>query len=988
MNKKISTLLTAGLLMAGALFGKAMATNDAIEALSGNVKEFPGYYVLGTGADGFLKGEKKTIGDTDFTIFAGTSETDLSDATAIEDAYLWTIEPQVVNGTQVTGFKFKNKETGGYLTLQDDATTQPSAYTTKPTVNVLTWITSVSANGFSMTATALKTGTTNGVKFATGTVTMDGTPVAMSAYKVIDAEINAAGLNATRGSFSFNAAGLDDNFFNKNVKAFDVTKITTGFATVNPNQEIPAGLYLATAWGDVEAITGYDDFAKCTFIVIDPNTSVGKVPATDIKDGKNLSFKTVKGSDFNFFTDAATKDQVSKNDEVSVMNACFKVETNSTQCDADGNYSYAITTVGNIRFQPEAAKAAQKTSTKPAGINVVEVDKDVKKLTATVGGDKGYVFKFGSNPISKVARLLNDKGASIYNIRFESGKVETEKGKYLAVGTASSAYVFVAQGTAVAELGSPLYQFVISAVDTKTNEVTFTNRETSEKFTCVLDTTTTSGVYKVAAVTGGTTYTLVTVGADGAYDYTTTGQVLLGKTISLIPATVDQMAGFAVRGENKDYVRLSFGKDATANMVYAKVSSSHTLDVATAKEEEAAAFELIRSEKPVLARHDYVMLDSKGDAKTVALKDTVAYYTYNLKLIENGATGIPYYLKESTGLSLEQTTTPTTDFIIKENKDGSVSIMKAVSAAATAIDLTAAGATPTFTGEPYVNADASSLKLFLTKQTYGASLPAENAHIALEAATVLNSFIGMNANRDAVLVSKTAADEAVTLYLDTVDVNATLPSFYISQGVKATKAASGERLYMYNAADSATYVGGPDAQNPYLWTTGVTKVIFKAATVVNSDTLTTMVKGKATNVASEASTDGTVAGLDNFRFQIYKANDSEDAYVVRSNGEYLQNVNGKLTLNSDLSKALKVFVDAQETPTSNDAVTVTAIKVVAGEGQLTIAGAAGKKVVVSNILGQVIANTVVASDNATIAAPAGVVVVAVEGEAAVKAIVK
>ena len=51
-------------------------------------------------------------------------------------------------------------------------------------------------------------------------------------------------------------------------------------------------------------------------------------------------------------------------------------------------------------------------------------------------------------------------------------------------------------------------------------------------------------------------------------------------------------------------------------------------------------------------------------------------------------------------------------------------------------------------------------------------------------------------------------------------------------------------------------------------------------------------------------------------------------------------------------------------------------------------GAAGKKVVITNILGQTVANTVVTSDNATIAAPAGVVVVAIEGEDAVKAIVK
>jgi len=69
-------------------------------------------------------------------------------------------------------------------------------------------------------------------------------------------------------------------------------------------------------------------------------------------------------------------------------------------------------------------------------------------------------------------------------------------------------------------------------------------------------------------------------------------------------------------------------------------------------------------------------------------------------------------------------------------------------------------------------------------------------------------------------------------------------------------------------------------------------------------------------------------------------------------------------------------------------VTVSDFSVIAGEGQVTINGAAGKKVVVSNILGQTVANTVLTSDNATIAVPAGVVVVAVEGEAAVKAIVK
>ena len=74
--------------------------------------------------------------------------------------------------------------------------------------------------------------------------------------------------------------------------------------------------------------------------------------------------------------------------------------------------------------------------------------------------------------------------------------------------------------------------------------------------------------------------------------------------------------------------------------------------------------------------------------------------------------------------------------------------------------------------------------------------------------------------------------------------------------------------------------------------------------------------------------------------------------------------------------------------TANEDVEVSSVTVIAGNGQVTVAGAAGKKVVITNILGQTVANTVVTSDNATIAAPAGVVVVAIEGEDAVKAIVK
>ena len=79
---------------------------------------------------------------------------------------------------------------------------------------------------------------------------------------------------------------------------------------------------------------------------------------------------------------------------------------------------------------------------------------------------------------------------------------------------------------------------------------------------------------------------------------------------------------------------------------------------------------------------------------------------------------------------------------------------------------------------------------------------------------------------------------------------------------------------------------------------------------------------------------------------------------------------------------------ADDMVTSNDEVAVEGVSVIAGNGTVTVQGAAGKSIVITNILGKVVAETVLTSDNATIAVPAGIVAVAVDGEEAVKAIVK
>ena len=93
--------------------------------------------------------------------------------------------------------------------------------------------------------------------------------------------------------------------------------------------------------------------------------------------------------------------------------------------------------------------------------------------------------------------------------------------------------------------------------------------------------------------------------------------------------------------------------------------------------------------------------------------------------------------------------------------------------------------------------------------------------------------------------------------------------------------------------------------------------------------------------------------------------------------------------NFDASSADIYNVESSEgSSVANEDITTSTIAVIGGNGTVTVKGAEGKKVVINNVLGQAVANTVIISSEATISVPAGVVFVAVEGEAAVKAIVK
>ena len=100
---------------------------------------------------------------------------------------------------------------------------------------------------------------------------------------------------------------------------------------------------------------------------------------------------------------------------------------------------------------------------------------------------------------------------------------------------------------------------------------------------------------------------------------------------------------------------------------------------------------------------------------------------------------------------------------------------------------------------------------------------------------------------------------------------------------------------------------------------------------------------------------------------------------------YLRWVNGCIVVDNGYTRGDVFNMDENETrtPTANETIENAAdatISVVAVDGAVIVKGAEGKNVIVSTILGKVVANEVLNSDNETIAAPAGIVVVSVDGE--------
>ena len=126
---------------------------------------------------------------------------------------------------------------------------------------------------------------------------------------------------------------------------------------------------------------------------------------------------------------------------------------------------------------------------------------------------------------------------------------------------------------------------------------------------------------------------------------------------------------------------------------------------------------------------------------------------------------------------------------------------------------------------------------------------------------------------------------------------------------------------------------------------------------------------------------------------VIETGDGYDKQVIEKDGKqttvtnvvttpsYLRWVNGNLVVTDNIDDAAHFTMEASDKEaTANEAISAGNVVVAGTNGAVVVKGAEGKNVIVSTILGKVVANEVISSDNAQISAPAGIVVVSVDGE--------
>ena len=1066
MNKKVSTLLTCGLMLGGSLLcssafaevlplgAKVSKDNKFVEGGTYFIVQDLGQTaVKGSSSYGVLGQEWRDDNQTAVRNMVGMLNWDLS---ADLNKYLWTVSSASIQGKGKV-YTFVNKATGetlrvaynggAYDTFQTakGGSTDASApdatqfafgagfndYTNGVDKYLFASATLMDADNTNDQAIVITGGTADVVDRSQ--VTTDNAIINL--YSVADDEIDqdteANDLNAlyNRAGFNFEMAeGVENIFGNEPVKAIYVANAIEDDSKTDGYYAFPAGVYFATSTptGSYPA-SGTDDekleyLKGCTFIAVSPNNNIDG-DAECQKNGRGFTLMEVSAGDLNLYAETLpgriNEDLQTKGGEVSVFNACFTGWQNPAEPE---KFALAL---NRIYYVADAEKADEVHKWAKVALNVISHHHDLTNDLVTDSDYKvNYVFTLDELAAIDPTDILVEDGASIFNIQFVSGETddhESEYGKYLTVATDASTPAnmsYWANGYALADLNTPAYQFVVSKVSGK--DITFTNRETGKEFTAKLFKYGENEDEYSIALAASTSFNVSDIEDNGDVEKVSGTFNLEDSYIKLIRvASVDKFDGFKhVADETILTMALARDYTPTSEKLYPIVDSDNDFPTGndakfTDEVSEAVQWQLIEAkDKPDYQTYNYYYIKD-GKAVVKNWGDTVAVQAYNLQLVKDGQ-AVAKYLKaagssDADDVNLSATTkSAATDFYIRENVDGSVSIktsIKGITHISTSyfdnvdkfnetrnMEMRKV-AVPTSSDK----VEATDVKVYLFDDSPLKSWQ-NQGHVTLQ--TEMTNYITKDENNAGVVNS----NEPETFYLTKTDTNKAIPSFYISKGINGD--AESERLYLFNPVDSVPYLVNAPVDVKYEWDEVTAKAIFKAGTLVTPDTMKTIIKGDETLVAQKADNKGVEGGLNRFKFQIVETEDEDGFYYIRQinspyideeNGKlvsgnntlYLRNLNGKLTWTRKLNaERVKVAIEEVAAPTANESVSASEVKVIAVDGAINIKNAAGKNVVVSTILGQIVANEVLTSDNATISVPAGIAIVSVDGEEAVKVSVK
>ena len=1049
MNKKVSTLLTASLLMMSPVFGSIFAQTQipVSDATDGATYVVKATQYWNNGTDGW-----KNHTQPYYLSIDDEGNVSLKLHSAYTDAEVWTVN---VSGPQHNIYKFTSSK-GQTFTAAAGTTTSSSEFVLGVTgnANSLEWYTTSNEKymvGHEKDANQIMN--VVGLKYDGNALTPATTVYdAFELIKIEDAPVTD-GLNDLYNEKGFNLdvkgdladVAVDGNLFNEEGSTIWAFYLKTDYAVrtdASNGKELkfPAGTYFFTdrvlndnyksGTIDKEDI----DWLNSTFIAIS-STEVGEATDAERQAGQGFMLTKVKGEDF-VYPEQNPSDAEGLN--IAVNNACFSVQTNHSAATP-----YALA-VENFYYQASAKNeetAAQKT--KGVYLGVISYNETTQNV-ASVPADNTpaineaeHIFSFVESNVQDGRLLLNeDKTPAVYTIKFIDGNdVADLEGKYLTVGTESgSSFRWEAKGAAIADATYPEFQFVITDVQkAKSSDeiyslVTFTNRETGKYFTAKLYPTGEEDQYTLSLPTSSQLKDIYPFTVNrNTYAVEPQDKVTFDTDIvvELDKVTPDNYAGF-LNVADKTIRTIAFARDVnvTSNRLYAAVTNDHKLNAADEFATEiydAAQWQLVKSEKPEYITRVFVYNNTTDESVDLVSKgDSVCAYTYKLRYVVDGSE-TEYYLNDANTNLVKESSAP--EFIIKQNADGSVSIFNADDAfkntqvaedgERVSINVklyqnkyTYATATPKLVYES--KSAASDIKTYLDPEHAEISWPAEEGHVTIQ--SELGNYISLNDERDGISVNE---EEAVPFYLHVTDKDAVVPSFYISEGMGEGSNAESERMFLFNPVDSVDYyvTEQGDYDKVYMARENVVKAIAKAGTLNESrDTITIKVKGEADKLIAEEADNNDKniwGGLNRFKFQIVETEEGDGLYYIRQtkaglkDGEeyntqtdpedfgtkYLYVINNKLGW-GDKGLAEKFAIKGIEAPTANEGVSASEVKVIAVDGAINIKNAAGKNVVVSTILGQIVANEVLTSDNATISVPAGIAIVSVDGEEAVKVSVK